>query len=111
MLGLPPKIYTAHQSLRRKVLKQVELVPGGPIVRSPPTLPAPPSPPATCFSHISGLCPPDFAHKVVPIPRQVCGVQGNEVIRGFAPFSLAPSQEEVLWVGSMAHQNQFLVSG
>lgn len=40
----------------------------------------------------------DFAHKIVPIPRQVCRVQGDEVIRGFAPFSLAPRQKEVLWM-------------
>lgn len=54
--------------------------------------------PAICFSHTSGLRLPDFAHKVVPIPRQVCGVQGDEVIRSFAPLSLARSEKEVLWL-------------
>lgn len=58
-----------------------------------------------------GSHPPDFAHKVVTIPRQVCGVQGDEVIGGFAPFSLPPSQQEMLQVGEIAHQNDLLVFG
>lgn len=109
--GYHLKKYRTHQSVRQKVLEQVEIVLcsllGNVVHLSPVTAAIPPD---THFSHISGFCLPDFTHKVVPIPRQVCGVQGNEVIRGFAPFSLAPSQEEVLWVGRTAHQNQLLVS-
>jgi hypothetical protein len=52
---------------------------------------------------LSGICLLEFAYKVHPIPSHVCGVQGDEIIRGFGPFPLPPSQEEVLWMERTAY--------
>lgn len=99
--GYNLKNFRAHQSLRETVLEQVEFVLYGLLRNVVQLSPSSPKCPVICpffLTHIRALlCLPDFAHKVVPISRQVCGVEGDEIIRGRAPFSLAPSEKEVLW--------------